>query len=272
MWKSRLAFVLLSVLALAGCATDIVGFASKWIEPTEFEVVEQTLSLAEAGDWETIKGSFHESVEDVGSDEAWMEIAGILEQADFAERSLIGVNVNVANGVRNAVLTYEGPAGDGWYLLRVVLREGVLYGFRVSPMEQSMVSANSFSLGHIGLPHLLLLALGMGSIGIASLASYRVLNSQIRRRKLWAVLSWVMVGTFSLNWVTGQVGIQLLKVQLPPISFMKAGPAAPWIFGFGLPIFALIALRKVSRAGAVSAGAPTPEDQVPEADKRTGER
>ncbi len=237
-------------LALAACSTDIPKVAAKWVQPGEREAVDVTFARAGAQDWSAIEDSFHHSVTNRGSDEVWSQIGETLKDADLVDRDLIGVNVNVVNGQRSVGLTYEGRAGDHWYVATVRLLDGRLYGFNVARSERSLVSANAFSVLDMGLPHLLMFMLGLGSIAVACVASYRALNSQIARRKLWAVLSFIMVGSFTLNWTTGQIGLQLLKLQLPPITFLKAGPAAPWIFGFGLPIFALIALRKVNRAEA----------------------
>jgi hypothetical protein len=98
-------------------------------------------------------------------------------------------------------------------------------------------------------------------MGVAALASYRILNSNIQRRKLWAVLPWIVVGTFTLDWTTDDVGIQLLTLQLPPITFVKSGPAAPRMFGFGLTVFALLALRKVRRVSMDRSDQP--EEEAP---------
>ena len=111
------------------------------------------------------------------------------------------------------MLTYEGPATDHWYVATVRLQEGQLYGLNVVRSDQSLVSANAFHLLDIGLPHLLMFMLGLGSIAVACLASYRVVTSPVPRRKLWAVLSFIMVGSFSLNWTTGRVGPNISQMQ-----------------------------------------------------------
>ncbi len=254
--KTGLLLAALSAVVLAGCTTDIIEFASNWVEPEEMEVADQTFAWAGSGDAESIRTSFHSSVEDPGSAETWSTIMDVLEGADLSERRLIGINVNTVDGQRRVLLTYEGPASENWYVVNVRVRDGELFGFQVSPSEQSLVAANAFRSGSVGFAHAVLLLLGVGSIGIAMLASYRVLNSDIRRRKLWAVLPWVMIGRFTLNWTTGAFGLQLISIHVPPITFTKAGPAAPWLFGFGLPVFALIALRKAARSSTVEPSGP----------------
>jgi hypothetical protein len=253
--------VAMSVL-LGGCSTDLAQFASRWLEAEEAEVTDSAFALLETGEWEALRGAFHASVTDPGSDDVFDTIAGILESASLDDRHLIGLNVNVTNGRRSSVLTYEGTTSDGWYVATVRLLDGELYGLNVARTEQSMVAANVFGLRTVGLSHLVLLLLGLASIGAASFASYRVLNSNVSRRRLWAVLPWVMVGGITLNWTTGAVGVQLLKLHLPPITVLKGGPAAPWMFGFGFPLFAVLALRKVRRASEASAARPDEGDLV----------
>lgn len=257
----RLTLSLGACAVLAACSMDLAEFASKWIDEQEIETIDRTFALVEAEDWEGVRSSFHESVEDPGSDEAYALIAEVVRGADLTARSLIGVNVNTTNERRNTVLTYEGPASPGWYVATVRLRDRQLYGFNVVRTEESLVSTNAFRLGAVGLSHALLLGLGLISMGVAAFASYRVLNSSIQRRKLWAVLPWIMVGTLTLDWTTGDVGIQLLRLQLPPVTFIKSGPAAPWMFGFGLPVFALLALRKVRRLSMERSDHP--EEEAP---------
>lgn len=246
--RFRYTVAVVGCAALTGCLTDLNQFAEKLMDPTEQATIAQTFVRAGEGDWTTMRKSFHESVEDPGSDEVWSSIANELRGAEFAERQLIGVDVSIGGGRRSTVATYEGPTDDGeWYVVTLRLLDGELYGFHVNRSEQSEVEANALDWRSIGLPHLALLSLGFGSIALAILASYRVLQSRIPRRRLWAILPFVMVGSITLNWTTGAVTVRLLNLALPPITLMKAGPAAPWLFGFGLPVFALVALWKVGR-------------------------
>lgn len=243
-------------LCLSGCAPSLDKFVASMVPDSELTTAEEAIRLTQAGAFEEVSGSFHSSVpaDQRGNDELWQELSSRLRGLDLDALQMIAVNVAVTQDGRSSVLAYEGASDAGWVNVTVRLRDGVLFGLNIVPMEGSLVSANTFRLRDIGPSHVALLLYGLGTIGLAAFASYRVLGSRIKRRRLWAVLPFVMVGQASLVWPTGVLGLQLLRLHIPPVTLLKAGPAAPWVVGFGIPLFAIIALRKVSKANSEEEG------------------
>ncbi len=247
--KARGIVVAIVVVSQFGCVPDVDDFAASVVPDSEISVAFEAMRLTQVGDYDAVRESFHSSVtpEQVGDDDLWNQLVEMLEGVDLNELKMIAVNVSTTPQGRMTVIGYEGEGARGWIQPTVRVRDGDLYGLNIVPMEGSLIEANSFRFSDIGVSHLILLLYGLATIGLAAFASYRVLGSAIPRRRLWAVLPFVMVGRASLVWPTGALGLQLLRVQLPPVTVLKAGPAAPWILGFGIPIFAVIALRKVAK-------------------------
>jgi hypothetical protein len=67
------------------------------------------------------------------------------------------------------------------------------------------------------------------------------------RRWWWVFASLIGVSPVDLNWATSVVNTRMLSVQLFAAAFVRAGPAAPWILTFALPLGAGLALERHAR-------------------------
>lgn len=245
----QIAFFGVAAFVLAGCIANVEERAAALVPEEDTAAAERALRAIFAGDASGARDQLHPSLDEEGrgSLDAWAQIVDVAAGADLEALDLIGVNVHRQGGSRTTNLTWEVETPEGWRVIAVAILDGTFYGVNVQATEGSLVEANRFRVEDAGLTHLILLLYCLGSVALSSLAALRVLQSDIPRRRLWAVLSFAMVGKAQLAWATGAVSLQLLAIHLPPVTITQGGSAAPLLIGFGFPLFALIALRKVSR-------------------------
>jgi hypothetical protein len=70
---------------------------------------------------------------------------------------------------------------------------------------------------------------------------------QMPKRWRWVLASLLGVGAFSINWSSGEMVFNPISIQLAAAAVTRAGPVAPWILTFGLPVGAVAALVRYRR-------------------------
>jgi hypothetical protein len=180
------------------------------------------------------------------------KIADILRNERFDTVRVIGAQTSVIGGVRHTNLTYELHSAFSWFLANVAtvdtadtwFVEGVSAGTIAQPLEL----AAEFSLSGKSFLHYIWLVLTVAcaafSLGTAAFIATR---RGMPRRWWWVALSLIGVGAFQLNWASGATNLALLNVQLASASFLRAGPAAPWILSFAIPVGAFLGVSQYHR-------------------------
>jgi hypothetical protein len=170
---------------------------------------------------------------------------------------VIGAWINVFNGVRHVNLTYEMHSAEGWMMSNVATVDAPggwqVEGFSVRLLTERLETLNAFSLAGKSPAHYLWLlgcALAFAtSVGVA----LRIALDRARpKRWRWVFLALVGVGSCKLEWSTGAWGVQLFAFQLLSASFLRASPAASWVFGFSLPLGAAVAWWRYRRPPPVA--------------------
>ncbi len=177
------------------------------------------------------------------------KIADLLRNERFDTTRVIGAWTNTVNGIRHVNLTYELHSSSRWFLANVasVDTAGTWFveGISARTIEQPLEVTARFSLAGKSLLHYLWLLLTV-TCAVVSLGSavFIATRRSMPGRWPWVLLSLLGGGAFRLNWTTGAIDFALLQVQLPSASFVRAGPAAPWIFSFAIPVGAMIAMTR----------------------------
>lgn len=161
----------------------------------------------------------------------------------------IGAHTNTVNDTTTYNLSYEYEYPKTWLVANVVLqRRGtdlIVLGTHVNPATQSLKDANRFNLSGKGALHYLVLAM---AICVPLFIVYSLVlcfrTTFPKRKWLWVLFVGMGLVQVSLNWTTGAFGIQPLSFLLLGGGFVQAGPYAPVILTFALPIGALIFLYK----------------------------
>lgn len=198
---------------------------------------------------------------------AFIAIDSLLGGERLDSARLVGVSINrFSNGVRHVSLTYEARTRRGWTMENVATVDsaGAWYveGMSARPIAQAFEVENAFSLGHRSVGQYLwfLMTIGCAILSLGS-ALWVATRRQMPKRWRWVLASIVGVGSYSMNWTTGQTAIRLVSVQLFSAAAVRSGPVAPWVITFAFPIGAIVALTRVARwRRDVAAEAASPVD------------
>jgi len=182
-----------------------------------------------------------------------VKIATLLKDADLDSMRLIGVNVGTFGaGNREVNLTYEMPTAGGsrWVMSSVATRRAgpsvSVTGFSAYPINGPLETLNRFTLSGRSPVHYVWLALALLMPLVTTTVAISVARARgMPRRWLWLFASLIATPEFFINWTTGEVGVRGASFLLFGGAATSAGPAAPWIVAFALPVGAGIAYLKM---------------------------
>lgn len=180
------------------------------------------------------------------------KIADILHDQRFDTTRVVGVRTNTINGIRHVNLSYELHSSSGWFLTNVATvdsaRTWFIEGVSARPLSRSLEVETHFTLvGRSPVYYVWLLLVGVAVLTSLGTAAFVVSRRGMPKRWVWALVALVGCGAFSLNWQTGAINVNPLNIQLVSGGVVRAGPAAPWILTFAIPIGAFFAIRQYRR-------------------------
>jgi hypothetical protein len=188
-----------------------------------------------------------------------------LPAGEVRSRTLVGANVSTAPGRRTVQLTYQYGFDEGWFVLAVILQrsgEGapVVAGFHVHQVPDALERVHALTLAGKSPWHHAFLAAGLLLIALTVAAAVACVRTRgLRRKWFWLLFILLGVGGLTLNWTTGEVTVNLLRVQLISASVGATSPYAPWFVTLSLPIGAIVFLVERRRlVAAPSAGVTAP--------------
>jgi hypothetical protein len=159
----------------------------------------------------------------------------------------------------NYVLSKEYEFPSGWMMLVVQYRmageEFTLLGLRIFELPASLEETNRFTLEGKGPLHFLVLG-GVVVIPLFIITTVVIcVRTPIRRKWLWILFILFGIGSFVLNWSTGEYSIQPLTFRLLGASGLQT-PFGPWVFGISFPLGAILFLLKRRKLLKTPAAAP----------------
>ncbi|MGC9450607.1 MAG: hypothetical protein ACP5I4_04105 [Oceanipulchritudo sp.] len=199
-------------------------------------------------------GDFGPIVEDMDPEIKPDNVAALLSQmrnffppGDPDAVNLVGYQTRSASGqpaIHN--LTYQYGFGGQWVLATIRFKEisenrNTILAFNVAPLERPLQETNRFSLEGKGPKHYVFLGLCL-AVPVFILATLiACIRTPMKRSKwLWVIFVVVGFGQISINWTTGQIGVNLLNIQLFGAAAMASNMYAPWILSISLPLGALL--------------------------------
>jgi hypothetical protein len=177
------------------------------------------------------------------------KMSAILAHQQFDSSRVVGAQVNHMNGIRHTNLTYELHSRGGWFLANVATVDSagdwMVEGVSAHTLPASLEAQTRFSfVGKSAMYYAWVFFMVLA--GVASLGSALFLATRRAMPKHWgwALLALVGAGTFNLDWSSGAFSFRPISVLLGSLAFVRAGPAAPWVITFALPVGAVIALMR----------------------------
>lgn len=238
--------LLLGVVALlAGC--DQYAMLEKLIPKEEAAIAQRALSDLIAKNFSALDRQLDPALQSPATRETLEKMAAAFPTAQPSSINTVGAETRTLNGVTTYNLTYEYEYPKAWVLANVLLRrqDGQLriIGMHAYPERQSLRETNRFSFAGRSLKHYF--ALGL-TVGVALLVLYALVlcfRTPIAKRK-WLWLLFVALGfeQFFFNWTTGDFSMRPISIALLGSGFYRAGPYAPVVLSFSIPIGAIVFL------------------------------
>lgn len=178
------------------------------------------------------------------------QIFGYLPDGPVMSRQLAGFQAATFNfGGENAntvySASYQFEFTDGWALVQIQLSSSgdtfSLVGLHVNRLEESLSETNAFVFSGKGFVHYLVFFLAVlfpVFIVWTFICCFR--RREIRRRKRWLAFIFFGVGSFAINWTTGEFAVQLLSIGLLGAGFTMSSMLAPVILKVWFPLGAAL--------------------------------
>jgi hypothetical protein len=249
---------LLCLVMLAGCDRD--SLMAKFTPHPESEIARQAIDDWRTGHIDRVKPLMSSQLlplaDKLGAD------ASLLPSTAPTSVKIIGANSTFGGDQKSFNLTYEYAFGTRYMVVNIVIFERggrrEIVGMHAQVNDQSIETANAFSLEHKGGAHYLMLFLACVSLGVSLTAFVICLCTRMRRRKVWwAIFTLIGVTTLHFNWSTG-------GFDFSPVSFLLFGASAmssgygPWILGVSFPMGAVWFLVQRKALTVSDGDAPTP--------------
>ncbi|CAJ0687453.1 hypothetical protein [Ralstonia holmesii] len=262
--KLLLVFGVLALLAGCNQQTMLEKFAPK----EESAIAQRALSELIAKDFGSLDSQLDPSLKTADTRDTLEKMANAFPSAQPKSISLVGTQTNMRNGVTTYNLTYEYEYPNAWMLTNVMLQRKDaqlrIIGMHAYPEKQSLRETNAFKFAGKGFLHYFVLGL---VIGIALFQLYVLVlcfRTPIAKRKwLWLLFVALGITRFFFNWTTGDLSFQLFNLAIPGVGAFAAGPYAPLILTFSIPVGAIVFLLRRRALVAAGHASSTDGDQTP---------
>ena len=254
---------MVAVALAAGCATDIPSFANRFTTPGERAFPRSYLQLLADGRLDSAFSLLAPELRTDTTRRVMGQVAALLRDAQLDSMRLIGVNTasfgTGSHDVKTSVTSWKirtRPRTSPFSAVSGATlnpRCTTVSSARLKTMSErsrgcACPALNHFALSGKTAAHYIWLTLALlMPIVTITVAVFVARARGMPRRWLWVVASLIATPAFFINWTTGKVGFSNGWFLLFGGAATSAGPAAPWIVAFALPIGAGIAYLKVRR-------------------------
>ena len=255
---TRLRLVLLSLLALvAGCNRQDV---SSLVPAVDQALAMTYVDLLRARKFDDIDRVAIPSVKGPKFYAALLKMAEALPEKEApSSRKLVGAQVHTDEDGTATSLIFEYDFSGNWVLanVRMLRKPGSvsLVALSVRTIPESLEERHRFRLVGKSAVHYAVLGL---AILFPLLTLYALVacvrTTRSRWKWPWALFILLSIGSFTINWTTGETQVSAWTIGLLGASATGA-PYGPWMLSVSFPLGALVFLlrRKVRTAGAPNA-------------------
>jgi len=218
---------------------------SSLVPQEEMTFAKNYLSEIRGGNFEYISNHASPELSSQLSKENFEKIVAYFPTGQLISTTLIGSQVNTFNDKWQGNFAFEYEFESGWAVANLVMQrigeKNSVMGFNVLRTEASQKELNRFELEDKSIFHYLILVFSVIVPVFILISLVFCIKTPIAKRKwLWVLFILGGIGTISLNWSTGGVGIKILQYQLFGVGASSASEYAPWIITVGFPLGAIV--------------------------------
>lgn len=175
------------------------------------------------------------------------EINRIIKQLEDVDKpiamDLIGYHFNKNKNNESHQVSYQLEFENYWSVYTTLIvktsDEYKLYRFNFNRTEESLLETNRFNLNK-GVISNIVLFLVIIVMLFTFITSAICFGSKDKKRILWTFLILCGIGSFKLNWTTGDFGISFINIGIPSFNFGRVGSYAPIVLSLRFPLFAIL--------------------------------
>jgi hypothetical protein len=170
------------------------------------------------------------------------------------EPTLVGYNYFSSPSGKQTLVSFQYPFPNQYVLVQVGLAsteaQPTLYYIHIERLPDALERLNAFVLRGKSLKHYIFLSLAIATTTFTLIVLVLCARTRLPRRKwLWMILVALGCGQFTINWTTGDIATRLVSVQLMGSGAAAAGPYAPWLVSFSLPVGAFLFIYRRRQLG-----------------------
>ena len=243
MKKREALIAILAAFVLTGCGYE--EMADSLIPKEESRFAKDYLQRVRDKDFEYVMSHLDPELVDQVTVEKLTAIAEYFPSGDLISVEIVGSQVHTTNKTWTGNFSFEYEFSGGWVIANAAMKRvndrTTVIGFNVYRTTGSQRELNAFSAVDLTPLRIAMLIATITIPIFMLLTCVMVYRTAIASKKWrWYLLSLGGVGAVYFNWTTGVFNYQLATVQLLGASATAAGPHAPWIFEFTIPIGALV--------------------------------
>jgi hypothetical protein len=256
---TRLRLLLLSLLALvAGCTQP--DRVSGLVPAADQALAMYYVDLLRTRKFDDIDRAAVPSVRGPRLYDALLKMADALPEKEApSSRKLVSAQIHTDQDGTTTNVIFEYDFSGKWVLANVVLlrkpNSVSLAGLSVRAVPESLEEHHRFRLAGKSAVHYVVLALAI----LFPLLTLYALLACVRTKMSWHKWPWMLfilfgIGSFAINWTTGETQLSALTIRLLGVSLAGA-LYGPWTLSVSFPLGALVFLfrRKAPTAAASNA-------------------
>jgi len=234
-------------LALALCGCDVRSWYESLLPKEEIAYAKGIIAKLRARDYAAVEAPFDPTYRDAQFREKLEQIAAFFPEPEPTDIGVVGSHVftNANTSVTTYDLTFQYEYPKQWVLVNVVLERRsdalIVKGLHAQPLSDSLQHVNRFTLQDKGASRYLALAYAILVPIFIVVTLVACIRTKVPRRKwLWLIFILLGFGKFTMNWTTGETGVQLVSVQLLGAGVFWSGPYGPMLLSASIPVGAAL--------------------------------
>jgi hypothetical protein len=221
---------------------------SKFSSPQDQATARAYLDQIHARDFSAVERDIDPSLQTPGLRDMLEKMAGLPPVGEPTSVKIVGAQRTQMPGEVTVNTTFEYEFAGRWFIenLAIKTKNGTktIVGLHVSPEKASLEALNHFTLSGKSAAQYAALTSAIVAALLTIYAAGRCIGTKnLKRKWLWIIFILVGFGAWSTDWTSGEIGFNLLSLQL-----LSAGASSqfygPWIITAGLPVGAILFLLR----------------------------
>jgi len=247
-----------ALLAFNGCSVSSV--AEKFAPQDIQEASKKAVSDLQARRFGAIEERLSDRLRGQDLRETFSRMAAVFPDEAPRTVTVLGYFASAGTEGTHFDITYEYQFSGSWveaqFSWQRVDGQPRILKFDVKALDHSVEDENALTFRAKGPLHYLVVLLRVCAAVLSLVALVKCVRTKgLRQKWLWIIFIIFGIGSFVLNWTSGEWHINLLSFQL--FSFSAAAFSGPWIVSVSVPVGAVVFLDKLRRQKAAQREPPT---------------